>query len=274
MTTQQPVADSELDELQEVISTAARAGGAELIRLFGKTSVTEKGPRDLVTEADVASQTVIQKTIQQRFPDHLFVGEETTSQSESTLADIKTSDQFCWVCDPLDGTTNYAHGMHGFAVSIAVLKQGELIAGAIFHPTVDDYFAAAIGRDATLNGKKISVTDCQTLSQSLVAASFAADAQSGSSESQRFLNMLDQCQAVRRLGSAALNLCFVADSRLDGYWATSVKTWDIAAGFLIARQAGAIITHIDGSEVDIWNPQFVAAATPSLHREMLESLKI
>ena len=261
---------ADLEELADVVESSARAGAAELMRLFGTAKITEKAPRDLVTEADIASQNAIRKVIKARYPDHFFVGEENLGGQSLTLDDLRRQQtaQPCWIVDPLDGTTNYAHGMHSFAVSVAVLSQGKVLAGAVYDPAAEEFFAATAGKGATLNQNRISTSACHDLEQALIAASFSARVSAESLEVARFVNMLERCQALRRLGSAALNLCYVAAGRLDGYWATSVKTWDIAAGYLIAVEAGAKMTQIDDVKLDIWNPQLIAASNAVLHEKM------
>ena len=174
--------------------------------------------------------------------------------------------------DPLDGTTNFVHQMPGFAVSVALERRGELIVGVIYDPIAEECFTAARDAGARLNGQPIRASRCRVLREALVAASLSVAVQRDSEEVNRFLEVMVECQALRRLGSAALNLAYLACGRLDGYWATSVKTWDVAAGILLAQEAGAVFTGIQGGVVDLGNPQFIGAATPELHEELSGTL--
>ncbi len=253
----------------EVAVRAARAGAAELMRRRDTRQVREKGPRDLVTDADLASQQAIRQVLTSAFPDDAFVGEEDgENEPPEAVRQAQPGAPACWIVDPLDGTVNYVHGLQSFAVSIGLVADGELQVGVVFDPVCDELFTAVRGCGATVNGKPIQSSTCQQLHEALLVCSFAAQVARDSCEVRRFLNMLDQCQAVRRLGSCALNLCYVAAGRLDGYWASSVKSWDAAAGILIAREAGADVTRIEGSELSVWEPQFSAAANPVLRQQM------
>jgi myo-inositol-1(or 4)-monophosphatase len=253
---------------ERVCESAARAGGRVLLDWLGKIQVTEKAPKDLVTEADVASQRAIQQLIADSFPEHGFLGEE----GDPPNGKVSCNQPFRWIVDPLDGTTNYVHQFPGFSVSVALEHEGELIVGAVFDPLTEECFLATKGKGTFLNGEPISVSYCELLNNALVAASFSANVDAESAEIARFLAVLVECQALRRLGSAALNLAYVAAGRLDAYWATSVKTWDVAAGVLLVREAGGIVTGIDGGEFDLSRPTFAAAATDGLHRELLQCL--
>ncbi len=264
-----------LHEYAAVCEQAARAGGEALLEWRGRFQVTEKGPRDLVTEADMASQNVVRSILLEAFSDHEFLGEEdelASSGPAGAAQDPTLANGFRWLVDPLDGTTNYIHQLHSYSVSVALEHAGDLLVGCIFDPSLGQCFTAAAGLGAFLNGVPLQVSGCTTLDSALVAASFSAHVARGSPEVTRFVEMLYRARAVRRLGSAALNFSYMAAGRLDGYWATSVKTWDVAAGVLILREAGGIVTDIDGTEFNLTRPTFVAAATPALHREMLEVL--
>jgi myo-inositol-1(or 4)-monophosphatase len=244
---------------------AARAAGEVLQQMLGRVQIREKGPRDLVTEADITSQQVIRERLLGDFPDHAFVGEEDPLDTDRSAADASP---YCWIVDPLDGTTNYAHRMPMYGVSIALRRGTEIVAGVVYDPTLDEMFSAEAGGGATCNGRSIRASQCAELSEALVAASFAANVPRGSVEVARFVEILHRSQAVRRMGSAALNLSYVAAGRLDAYWATSVKAWDVAAGVLIVREAGGLVTGVDGGPFDLNRPSFVAAATIRLHGQM------
>ena len=251
-----------------ICEAAARAGGRELREWLGRINPREKAPKDLVTEADLASQRKIRDIALQAFPDHAFLGEEEDQEFVHNPADA----EYRWIVDPLDGTTNFVHQMPAFSVSVALERKGEVIVGVIYDPIAEECFSATLHGGAHLNGQPIQASCCTQLREALVAASFSTGVQRDSEEIKRFLEVLVECQALRRLGSAALNLAYLACGRLDGYWATSVKTWDVAAGILMAQEAGAVFTSITGGVVDLANPRFVGAATPELHTELSSSL--
>lgn len=252
----------------EVCEQAARAGGQELLRWRGKFTAQEKGPKDLVTEADLASQRVIREIILDAYPTHQFVGEE-----DDHAPNHGTDEAYEWIVDPLDGTCNYVHGLPAYAVSIALTRDSQVIAGVVYDPVAQECFAAEQGQGTTLNGARVRVSTCQTLGQALVASSFPAQVERDSPEIQRFTDVLIQSQALRRWGSAALNMSYVACGRLDAYWATSVKKWDVAAGYLLIAEAGGIITRLDGSPFVLEDPKFVASAGDSLHAELAKVLQ-
>jgi myo-inositol-1(or 4)-monophosphatase len=254
-----------MSRILAVCELAARAGGEVLLQWRGKTTTREKGRRDLVTEADLASQKAIRSTIFQTFPDHDFLGEETIPGEEAA----PRASEYRWIVDPLDGTTNYVHGLPSYAVSVALEKRGEIVAGCVFDPVLNECYTAHKGGGAFVNGEAIGVSACQTLDQAMIAASLPPHVPRDSVEIARLVEVIHACQALRRLGSAALNLCYVAQGRLDGYWATSVKIWDIAAGMLIVQEAGGVITSLSSGPVDFDKPWFAAAATSRLHDELL-----
>ncbi len=257
----------------DVCEQAARAGGRVLRDLRGKIRPQEKGPRDLVTEADFGSQRVIRTLIADAFPDHDFRGEEDAEPVATAISGSESS-PYCWLVDPLDGTTNYVHQLPLYCVSVALCRGNEVVCGTVFDPVADECFTAIEGGGAFLNGDVIRVSTCQRLDDALVAASFAPNVPRGSIEVARFVEVLHRCQAVRRLGSAALNLCYVAAGRLDAYFAANIKAWDVAAGQLILREAGATLTALDGGPFRLAQPQFASAATEQLHAELLNALRV
>ena len=254
----------------EVGERAARRGATELLKWRRKITPREKGPRDLVTEADLASQEAIYREIRTSFPHHELLGEEDPVDMQDRRVAL---DGYCWIIDPLDGTTNFVHDLPNFSVSIGLMHAGAVIAGAVYDPLLDEMFSAGTGLGAKLNGDVIRCSNCSNLEQALIASSFGTNVPRGSVEVARFIEVLHTSQAVRRLGSAALNLSYVAAGRLDGYWATNVKIWDIAAGFVIASEAGVTISGLEDAEVDLYHPRFVASATPTLHEELKKTLK-
>ena len=252
-----------------VCERAARAGGKVLLEWRDKFQWREKGPRDLVTEADIASQTVIREILLNAFPDHDFLGEE---QIEGATPTGKAGAELRWLVDPLDGTSNYVHKLQTFAVSIALERRGEVLAGVVYDPVVEECYTAIRGGGAFLNGKPIATSGCGKVDEALVAVSFSNKLPRSSIEVSRFLEVLHSSQSVRRLGSAALNLAYLAAGRLDAYYATSVQNWDVAAGILLVEEAGGLVTSLDGGVFQLHKPQFVAVASRSLQREMFQLL--
>lgn len=251
-----------MSEFLQACQEAVRVGGAVLMEWRGKFNAREKGPADLVTEADYASQERIRELLLSRFPEHGFLGEEDGT-------DIAPRDgRHRWIVDPLDGTVNYVHGVPNFAVSVALECEGRIIAGAIYDPSLDECFTAEAGGGAFLNGSPIRTSDTTQLTEALVVASFPAGIQEGHPEIERFVRALVATQSLRRTGSAALNLSYLAAGRFDAYWATTTKIWDIAAGFLILSEAGGSLATPEGGEVELAKPRFVAAATPQLQQAL------
>lgn len=263
------LSSQEIGELVLASQNAAKLGGEVLTKWLGKTSTTEKGPRDLVTQADFESQTVIREFLEKEFPGHQFVGEEDLETEESP-----DESDFCWIVDPLDGTTNFVHQLRSFSVSVGLTYKGKPIAGAVLDPMLDELYSAGSGQGATLNGETIKTSDCVELAKSLFVFSFSRGIDRNHPEVTRFLNMLEQVGSIRRLGSAALNLCYVASGRTDGYWATGLSKWDVAAGWLIALEAGATIGDFTGAELDLERPKFCCTATPELFELMKPILNV
>jgi len=257
-------------EFSEVCERAARAGGQVLLDWKGRIEVQQKGPKDLVTEADLDSQRVIRDILLNAFPDHAFLGEEDWASGPTETPESASG--FRWIVDPLDGTTNYVHQLHGFSVSVALEHNGELLVAAVFDPISGECFTATRGGGAFLNGDRITVSDCKEMPEALIASSFSAHVNRKSQEVTRFVEVLLACQALRRLGSAALNLSYLSAGRLDAYWATSVKSWDVAAGVLLVREAGGVVSSLEGGPLDLHHPQFAAASTTDLHGELLRTL--
>jgi myo-inositol-1(or 4)-monophosphatase len=251
---------------------AARAGGEILTTMQGKTSTRSKGRNDLVTEADLASQQAIRAILLNRYPDHDFVGEESEGIADQLVRLLENPDgesPFRWIVDPLDGTTNYIHQLPHYAVSVALERSGEVLVGVVYDPVSGECYRAARGLGADLNGKPLAVSACRCASDALMAFGFPPVVQPGAVEIQQFLAIMHACQSIRRLGSAALNLCYIAAGRLDGYVAGCAKAWDVAAGMLIVAEAGGHITGIRGGSFDLRIPHFTCAATAALHSELL-----
>jgi myo-inositol-1(or 4)-monophosphatase len=255
-------------EFLKTAEHAARTAGKLLDNLQGRCQVWSKGPKDFVTEADIAAQKVIREIVLEAYPTHGFVGEE----DQAAHAWNEDFAGYRWIVDPLDGTSNYVHQLPSYAVSIALELNGEILVGVVFDPASDECFTATLGHGAFLNGELIQASRCEDFADAMVAASFAANIQRGSVEIARFIEVLVACHSMRRLGSAALNLCYLGAGRLDAYWATSVKPWDVAAGVLIAKEAGAVFTSVEGGVFDIRRPQLAGSANEKLHQQLLHVL--
>jgi myo-inositol-1(or 4)-monophosphatase len=252
----------------ETCEAAARAGGEQLIAWRGRFQTREKGVCDLVTDADLASQRAIQAVIAECYPDHAFLGEEQTSR-----AFMNRHDQLAWIVDPLDGTTNYVHGYPHYSVSVALARGSRILVGVIYDPLRDECFAAAEGCGARCNGRRLDTSRTEKIGEALVAVSLPARVRADSPDLLDFVDIVQVCQAVRRSGSAALNLAHVADGALDAFWATHIHPWDVAAGILLIREAGGLVTGRNGAEFDLWNPHFATAGSSQLHAELLRALR-
>jgi myo-inositol-1(or 4)-monophosphatase len=240
---------------------AARAAGQILQSWAGRFTVSEKGPADLVTEADVASQEAIHRILHERFPGHGFVGEEG-------LLSAPGGTEYRWIIDPLDGTSNYVHRFPYYAVSIGLECRGELVVGVIYDPTRQEMFAARRGVGATLDGRPICVSRFDHLDRAMVIASFPPGVTADSLPIKRFLKVLPYAQTIHRSGSAALNLAYIAAGRLEAFWSTSLKPWDVAAGALIVTEAGGRVTTMSGGPFDIEVPDLLGSNGTGIHEEL------
>jgi myo-inositol-1(or 4)-monophosphatase len=259
----------------KICEQAARAAGQVLLDRRGTFTVREKGPKDIVTDADEAAQAIIHKIVMDAHPEYGFLGEEATDEGGPAVnqANEERKDaQRRWIVDPLDGTVNYVHDLPSYGVSVALEAGGEILAGVVFDPVLDECYSAAAGGGAYLNGQKIQVSGCISARQALFGASLPANPTRGCIEIRRFVEVLHAAQAVRRLGAASLNLCYVACGRLDGYFASTVKSWDVAAGVLIVREAGGVVTSLDGSDFCLERAELTCGATPALHASLVETL--
>jgi myo-inositol-1(or 4)-monophosphatase len=245
---------------------AARAAGKVLAEWATKFTVREKGRADLVTEADVAAQDAICAVIKSQYPDHNLLGEEGLSRTDG-------DSPFCWVIDPLDGTSNYVHGFPYYAVSIGLVRGGAFHAGAIFDPNRNEMFTAALGKGAFLNGRPIRPTTVSRLEDAMVLASLPVGSQRDDPAVMRFLQVLPNVQTVQRTGSAALNLAYVATGRIEAFWSSSLKPWDVAAGALLVTEAGGQITKMDGSPFELAVPDLLASNGTQVHRDLQRLLR-
>lgn len=251
-------------EFLQAAEEAARLGGQVLRQWQAKFTVREKSKANLVTDADFASQRAIHDFLRRRFPQHGFLAEED-------LLEAGGNSSFRWIIDPLDGTTNFVHGFPYFAVSIGLEHDGELVAGAVYDPSHDNMFLAAKGCGASLNRRPISVSGVRQLDQALMIASLPVATDPNDIAVRRFLKMLTRAQTVQRTGSAALNLANIAAGRIDGFWSTSLKPWDMAAGVLLVREAGGTVSRIDESDFDVDMPDLLASCG-GIHQELSDVL--
>jgi len=252
-----------------VAETIAREAGALLREFYRRGVRTEyKGDVDLVTEADRASEKLIVSRLHEAFPDHGVYGEEGTRSALDA--------EFRWYVDPLDGTTNFAHGFPAFCVvlgcerraaGLAADEDGEMVAGVVYDPLRDEMFSAARGQGATLNGEAIHVSRAKLLQESLIATGFPSQKRHESPNVHFYQEFTLRSHGVRRAGSAALDLAYVACGRLDGYWEFKLNPWDTSAGFLLVEEAGGKVTHFDGSPFTL-DSRETFATNGLIHAEM------
>ncbi|MDD4956618.1 MAG: inositol monophosphatase family protein [Candidatus Omnitrophica bacterium] len=251
--------------LETAVMAATEAGRMIFERVDTNKQISHKGAfNNLVTDVDRASEKMITDMIRQRHPEHSILAEE----GGEVGAD---GSSFKWVIDPIDGTTNYAHGFPFFCVSIGVIYGKSVKVGAVYDPCRKELFTALDKGGAFLNGKKIGVSHISRMTDALMATGFAYDLSEKSSNVKYFDIMLKKAQAVRRAGSAALDLCYVACGRFDGYWEFNLSPWDTAAGQLIVREAGGLVSTLDGKDFDIYDKEILAANT-GIYAEMREVL--
>lgn len=246
----------------------AREAGKILLEKFGrKIDVHDKSDKNIVTEADFASEKYIVEQINTNFPRHAILAEE----SGASLID--QSHEYRWVIDPLDGTTNFAHGYPCFCVSIGLEKIGAgVLLGVIYDPTRDEMFAAEKGAGATLNGRPIHVSEVSDLNRALLVTGFPYNLKKREQFVELFGKFVLNAQAVRRDGSAAIDLAYIACGRFDGFWEDGLNAWDTAAGTLLVTEAGGKVTHYDGANYDVHQPQMLATNN-ILHDAMLKILQ-
>ena len=231
--------------LATAVDAALAAGRVQLQYFRQDTQVQKKGRIDLVTAADLAVETMFRELIAERFPDHSVLGEELQARTDPRPT------AFRWIIDPVDGTTNFAHGLQIFCVSIALEVHGRVELGVVYDPAGDELFTAERGQGARLNGQRIRVSSTSTLIDALLCTGFPYSVGEDRVRHVRaFAAFLEEAQAVRRLGSAALDLCYTAAGRFDGYWEEKIQPWDIAAGGLILEEAGGRVTNIAGEPFD------------------------
>ena len=253
------------DYLDIAIRAAMAAGQMQKERLWSEHDIEFKGEINLVTEVDKACEELIDGMVRAAWPDHDILAEEN---------DYAANGAACkWIIDPLDGTTNYAHGFPWFGVSIALEVDGVVRLGVIYHPMMDELFTAVKGEGAFINGRPIRVSVRQPLKNCLLATGFPYDRTwDNENNFENFMNFQMSARAVRRAGAAALDLAYVAAGRLDGYWECKLKPWDVAAGQLLVSEAGGDVTNHAGEPFSVYDHR-VLASNGLIHAEMVEVLK-
>ncbi len=264
------VKDARCRKYLSVAGAAALKAGGVLKGLYGQPhQIRHKGEIDLVTEADVASEKTVIKICSQGLPEAEILAEE--SNSDSDYAGVPGN--LTWIIDPLDGTTNFAHGFPWFCVSIALAARGKIVAGVIYAPVFDDFFCACRGYGACLNGAPINVSEESGLSGSLVATGFPYDIHRHPRPVMRALEaMIVKAQGIRRAGAAAMDLAYVACGRLDGFWEIKLKPWDTAAGQLLVEEAGGKVTDLSGRNYNPFIPE-ILASNGKIHAAMTDALR-
>ncbi len=255
-------------EYIRTVGVGAAYGSAKILCTYlgNLEKIDKKGPADLVTAADLASERQIIDAIRYRFADHDILAEESGSANS-------TKSEYQWIIDPLDGTTNFAHQVPLFSISIAFAVSGEIRVGIVLNPVSGELFTAVKEKGATLNGRQITISSCRQLSEALLVTGFPYDyKQNATPYMERFERCMKASIGVRRLGSAAIDLCFVACGRFDGFWEENLKPWDTAAGALIAEEAGARVTDFSGKPFTVDKKQ-ILATNGHIHDDMCAILK-
>lgn len=250
--------------LQSAEEACRIAGNLQLEGLKRAKRIEFKGSINLVTDVDKACELAIVELLQGRFPDHDILAEEGSGRRKDS--------EYKWVIDPLDGTTNYAHGYRLWAVSIALEYKGEIVVAAVHEPNHDEMFLAEKGAGATLNGERIRVSETAELGHAMLTTGFAYNVREAKNNNlDNFENFLMRARAIRRDGVAAIDLCYVADGRFDGFWELNLFPWDVAAGFLMIQEAGGRVSDFKGNPFDIYSKE-ILASNGRLHEAMVEVL--
>ncbi len=255
-----------MSDFLKVAERAAREAGRLVLEMRkSERIVQKKGIVDLVTDTDRSSEELIRKIIESGFPDHSFRAEEGT--------ELAGQSKYLWLVDPLDGTTNYAHGYPVYCVSLALLKDDEIIVGCVYNPNLDECFTTEKGKGAFLNGERIHVSRTEKLDDSLLATGFPYNIRETDDDNlKEFTAFYKKAQAVRRAGAAALDLAYVACGRFDGFWEFRLSPWDIAAGILLVEEAGGKATSYFGDRYDIFKGE-LAASNGRIHEGMVGILE-
>ncbi|PWT87903.1 MAG: inositol monophosphatase [Blastocatellia bacterium] len=244
----------------------ARDAGSLLIQKLGAAQISKKGDIDLVTEADIAAEQLIIERIRSHYPQHTILAEES-----GDAVTLGQSSDWKWIIDPLDGTTNYAHGYPCFCVSIAAEFKGAIEIGVVYDPMRNEMFAAERGQGATLNGRTIRVSDVDDLSRAMVCTGFPYNVRERHDFAREFAKFTMSAQAVRRDGSAAIDLAYVACGRFDGFWEDGLNPWDMAAGVLLIEEAGGHVSNYSDQPLSIYTKQ-VLTSNGLVHQAMMSVL--
>ncbi len=248
----------------------ARDAGRILIERQGRNlQISSKGDINLVTEADLAAENLIIERISSYYPRHAILAEESGA---SIVNETAPTSEWKWIIDPLDGTTNYAHGYPCFCVSIAAERNGRIELGVVYDPVREEMFAAERGQGATLNERTIRVSEVDDLNRAMLCTGFPYDVRERTDFARHFTKFTMHAQAVRRDGSAALDLAFVACGRFDGFWEDGLNPWDVAAGLLLIEESGGLVTNYKGAALDIYTPE-VLASNGLIHDAMMAVLQ-
>ncbi len=264
------IARTELRELLAAAIEAAVEAGALLRTGFGRASVVERkeGHHNVVTEYDRQAEFLIVERLRQRFPQSYFWAEE------SGRSGTESADSVCWLVDPLDGTVNFAHGIPIFCVSIAAVWNEEILCGVIYQPLLGELFTAVRGEGAWLNGQRLRVSETSALEEAILVTGFPYNvAENPGNCMEHFLRFLRLGIPVRRLGSAALDLAYVAAGRFDGFWEIALNPWDVAAGVLMVQEAGGRVTHYDNTVYRLHLRSSIVASNGQLHEQLLAILQ-
>ena len=247
------------------VEAALEAGKYALSRVGKVTEISYKsGRNDLVTDVDKKCESIIIGKIKDNFPSHSILAEESGEDVEEK--------EYLWVVDPLDGTTNYAHGLPIYCTSIGVMLEGNAKFGVVYDPSRDELFSAEEGKGAFLNSERIRVSDTDSVGRSLIATGFAYSVEGKIANLPHLTEMLKYAQAVRRAGSAAIDLCYTACGRFDGFWELGLKPWDTAAAHLIVREAGGKVTSLYEDDFNIFAKETVAS-NGRIHEELISFLR-
>lgn len=259
------MSSTDISKWLEFAKETALAGGKLAKQMSGgSVEVRRKGAVDLVTDADLAAERLVIERIRTAFPDHVILSEEAGSSGVGP---------YVWIIDPLDGTTNFAHGFPIYACSVALQVEGEVVAGAVYEPNLDELFWAGKSGGAYLNGKPINVSSVDYLEAALLATGFPYDLRDRPREVLDIFEKLSLVsQGMRRAGAAAVDLCFLACGRIDGFWELGLKPWDAAAAGLIVEEAGGRVTNLFGGPFDLDVPE-ILASNGLMHQEMLEIIR-
>jgi myo-inositol-1(or 4)-monophosphatase len=252
------------DFLQIAEAACRKSGAIQLEGMKKSLTIDFKGAINLVTDVDRACERAIVDLIQGTYPDHDLLAEEGTGQRKDS--------PYKWIVDPLDGTTNYTHGYRLFCTSIALEYKGEIVVAAVYEPNLGEMYLAEKNAGATLNGKTLQVSEIPALDKAMLCTGFAYNIrETANNNLNHFQNFLMKAQAVRRDGVAAVDLCFIAAGRYDGFWELNLFPWDVAAGFLILEEAGGMVSNFSGQPFDIYQKE-ILASNGKIHPEMVQVL--